>query len=235
MMPQHFVGVSEDDSDPTPEEILARYDHFIVALVEKMARRSSNIARPEVLDLEIDEIVQRVRIKLWRALVDKHIEYPQAYIRTIVRNEFNDIPRKRRPPLPLLTDEDGELHLGEGVDAMITESEGMGDPAHEFEAGENLDGLMNCAASAVSRLSPRQRRSIGCLLNEQIDARLPLIKAFQKHDIDIEAQVWPEDETDKKLLKASLSAARHKIAEFLDVDLDKYRRRGLADTLVLQM
>ena len=235
MIPQHFLGVSEDDSDPTPEEILVRYDHFIVALVEKMARRSSNIARPEVLDLEIDEIVQRVRIKFWNALQSKHIEYHQAYIRTIVRNEFNDIPRKRKPPLPLLTDEDGELYIGDGVDAMITESEGMGNPADEVEASENLDGLMNCAATAVSRLSPRQQRSIGCLLNEQIDARMPLIKAFEKHDIDIEAQVWPEDETDKKLLKASLSAARHRIAEFLDVDLGSYRRRGLADTLVLQM
>src|SRR5438105_9996680 len=159
MMPQHFVGVSEDDSDPTPEEILARYDHFIVALVEKMARRSSNIARPEVLDLEIDEIVQRVRIKLWRALVDKHIEYPQAYIRTIVRNEFNDIPRKRKPPLPLLTDEDGELYMGDGAAGLMTGSEGMANPADEFEADENLDGLMECAASAVSRLPSRQQRS----------------------------------------------------------------------------
>jgi len=234
-MPQHFAGVSEDDSDPIPEEILVRYNSYIVALVEKMARRSSNIAHPEVLDLEIDEIVQRVRIKFWNALQSKHIEYHKAYIRTIVRNEFNDIPRKRKPPLPLLTDEDGELYLSDGVDAMITDSEGMGDPANEFKAGENLDGLMNCAASAVSRLSPRQQRSIGCLLNEQIDARMPLIKAFEKHDIDIEAQVWPEDETDKKLLKASLSAARHRIAELLDVDLGSYRRRGLADTLVLQM
>src|SRR5205085_9836014 len=115
MMPQHFVGVSEDDSDPTPEEILVRYDHFIVALVNKMASRSSGIARPEVLDLEIDEIVQRVRIKFWNAIQSKHIEYPQAYIRTIVRNEFNDIPGKRKPPLPLLTDADGGLYVGDGV------------------------------------------------------------------------------------------------------------------------
>lgn len=233
-MPQHLQGVSEHDSDPTPEEILVRYNSYIVALVEKMARRSSNIARTEVLDLEIDEIVQRVRIKLWHALEGKHIEHYQAYIRTMVRNEFNDLSRKRKPPLPLLTDEDGELYMGDGVDAMITESEGMGDPADEFEAGENLDGLMDCAASAVSRLSPRQQRSIGCLLNEQIDARIPLIQAFEKHDIDIEAQVWPEDETDKKLLKASLSAARHRIAEFLGVNLDGYRKRSTGDTLVLQ-
>jgi DNA-directed RNA polymerase specialized sigma24 family protein len=234
MGPQHFPGVYENDSDPNPEEILVQNDHFIVALVEKMARRSSNIARPEVLDLEIDEIAQRVRIKFWHALMEKHIEHPQAYIRTIVRNEFNDIPRKRKPPLPLLADEDGELYMGDGVVGMMSESEGMANPADEFEADENLDGLMNCAASAVSRLPSRQQRSMCCLLNEQIDARIPLIEAFEKHDIDIEAQEWPEDVTDKKLMKASLSAARHRIAEFLGVNLDIYKKRGLLDTLVLQ-
>lgn len=233
-MPQHLQGVYEDDSDPTPEEILAQYDSYIVALVEKMARRSSNIARPEVLDLEIDEIVQRVRIKFWNALQSKHIEHHQAYIRAIVRNEFNDISRKRKPPMPLLTNEDGELYMGDRVDATITENTEMTDPADAFEACENLDELLNCTASAVSRLSPRQQRSIGCLLNEQIDERMPLIQAFEKHNIDIEAQVWPEDETDKKLLKASLSAARHRIAEFLGVKLDNYKKIGLTDTLALQ-
>src|SRR5262249_41436148 len=98
---QNLFGASAYDSDPDIEEILVRLDPYIVALVEKMARRSSNIARPEVLDLEIDEIVQRVRIKLWKALMVKLIEYPRAYIRTIVNNEFNDIPRRRKAPLPL--------------------------------------------------------------------------------------------------------------------------------------
>jgi len=67
---------------------------------------------------------------------EKHIEYPKAYIRKIVNNEFNDILRRRKPLLPLPTDEDGEIYMG---NVILTESEGMSDPAHEFEQEEGLN------------------------------------------------------------------------------------------------
>jgi DNA-directed RNA polymerase specialized sigma24 family protein len=219
MESQHF-GVSEEDNDP--EETLVRHNNFIVALVEQMARHSSNLARPEVRDLEVAEIAQRVRIKFWHALLEKHIEHPKAYIRTIVRNEFNDLSRKRKPPLPLITDDDGELFLG---DAGVAENAGMADPADEFEESESLGELMDLTASAVARLSARQQLAIGCALNELVDSRLLLVKAFEKHHIDIESQKWPEDENDKKLLKASLSPARRKLAESLDFDLDTHKKK----------
>src|SRR5437588_712600 len=120
-------GVAACDSDFSVEEILERFDPYIVALVQMMVQRNSNIAHPAVLDLEADEIAQRVRIKFWGALVDKQsrgvkIEHPKAYIRTMVSHMFHDIPRKRRPPLPLPTDDDGEIYMG---DVMVTQSEGM--------------------------------------------------------------------------------------------------------------
>ncbi|HLX57464.1 MAG TPA: sigma-70 family RNA polymerase sigma factor [Ktedonobacteraceae bacterium] len=216
-------GVGADDSDPDPQETLVRYNNFIVALVEQLALRSSNLARPEVLDLEIDEIAQRVRIKLWHALEDKYIEHPKAYIRTMVRNEFNDLARKRKPPLPLITDDDGELFMG---DVKVAENPGMADPADEFEESESLRELMDTTASAVEKLSPRQQFAIGCALFEQVDERLQLIEAFQKRHIDIVSHVWPEDKNDKRLLKASVSPARHKLAESLSLDLDAYKKKA---------
>ncbi len=135
------------DSDPEIEEILVRLDPYIVASVEKMARHSSSIARPEVLDLEIDEITQRVRIKFWGALKEKPIVYPRAYIRTIVNNEFNGIPRGRRAPLPLPTDEDGEIHLG---NTLLAEREGMSDPAYAFELEEGLNDWIALAAQEIA-------------------------------------------------------------------------------------
>src|SRR5216684_7613645 len=149
MVSQHF-GVSPEDHDPDPEETLARLNTFIVALVERKARYSSNFARPEVFDLEVDEVVQRVRYKFWKALKESHIGNPKAYIKSIVRNEFNDLSRKRKPPLPLLTDEDGEWYLG---GAEVLEGGGIADPADEFEESECLHELMNSTASAVERLS----------------------------------------------------------------------------------
>jgi len=65
---ENLGGVSEKESDSDIQEILVRFDPYIIMLVKNKASSSSNIARPEVLDLEIDEIIQRVRIKFWQAL-----------------------------------------------------------------------------------------------------------------------------------------------------------------------
>src|SRR5258707_12868532 len=80
---QDFFGTSAYDSDPEIEETLVRLDPYIVASVEKMARHSSNIARPEEVDLEIDEITQRVRIKFCGALTENPIAYPRPSSRQI--------------------------------------------------------------------------------------------------------------------------------------------------------
>lgn len=227
---QAFFGVSAYDSDPEIEETLVRLDPYIVASVERMARYSSNIARPEVLDLEIDEIAQRVRIKFWGALKEKPIAHPMAYIRTIVNNEFNDIPRKRKPPLPLPTDEDGEIHLGY---ALIAESEGMSDPAREFELKEGLNDWMALAAQAIAHLSPRQKHAMICLLKERIDNRIQLVEAFERHEVNIDDFAWPDDEADEIVLKASIYAARHNIAQQIGILLSEYKKRGIPDALPL--
>jgi len=222
MVSQHF-GVSPEDHDPDPEETLARLNTFIVALVERKARYSSNFARPEVFDLEVDEMVQRVRYKFWKALKETHIENPEAYIRSIVRNEFNDLSRKRKEPLPLLTDEDGELYLG---DAMELEGRGMTDPAEEYEESESLEELMDSTASAVAKLSPRQQQAMICEMYEKIGSTLQLIQALRKHQVEIKTVNWPEDEADKKLLKASLSPARQKVAKSLGLDMDARKKKA---------
>lgn len=230
MKPEHFRGVSAEDSDPEIEEILARFDPYIVALVEKMARRSSNIARPEVLDLEIDEIAQRVRIKFWKALEAKEIEHPKAYIRTIVNNEFHDLGRRPKASLPLPTDEDGELYMG---NVLLGESDGLADPAVEFEKDEAVGDLMELTAHVVTRLPPRMQQSMICHLKEQVDNALGLIEAFEKHGVNIDATRWPDDLADTRRLKASLSPARRIIARRVGLNLLVYKKRGIPDTLTL--
>jgi DNA-directed RNA polymerase specialized sigma24 family protein len=214
-MPTQHFGVSPEDHDPDPEETLVRLNTFIVALVGRKARFSSNFARPEVFDLEVDEMVQRVRYKFWGASQVRRIEHPEAYLRTIVSNEFNDLSRKPRRPLPLLTDDDGELYLG---DAQEFECARTVDPADEFEESESLDELMDSAAAALAKLSPRQQQAMICELNEKIGATLQLIQALRNHRVEVETIDWPADEADRKLLKASLSHARHKMIECLGLD-----------------
>ena len=49
----------------------------------------------------------------------KHIDHHRAYIRSIVSNELNDLERRPKAPLPLPTDEDGELYIG---NVLVNES-----------------------------------------------------------------------------------------------------------------
>ncbi len=230
MEPDNLCGVSEEDSDPDIEEILVRFDSYIVALVEYKARRSSNIGRPEVLDLEIDEIAQRVRIKFWKALLVKKINHHRAYIRSIVGNEFNDLGRKRKAPLPLPTDEDGELYMG---NVLLSESEGIADPAVEFSKEEAMDNLMELTARVVTDLPPRMQRAMICHLKEQVDNGIRLIEAFEKHKVNINAISWPNDQVDTGRLKASISPARYVIAQRVGLNLLEYKKRGIPDTSIL--
>src|SRR5436305_2965708 len=64
------LGASAFDSDYDAnqiDEILRQNDDYILALaVEEVPR---HIASPDVLDLEIHELAQRSRIKLWRSRI----------------------------------------------------------------------------------------------------------------------------------------------------------------------
>jgi DNA-directed RNA polymerase specialized sigma24 family protein len=221
MVPGH-LGVSPEDSDPTPEEILAQHDQYIVALVTRRALRSTNFAKPGQFDLEVDEMAQRVRIKFWQALKTKHVEYPKAYLSAIVWNEFHDLSRKPRQPLPLFTNEDGEWYAGDEKELDLAWE---ADPADQFEESESLDELMDLTASALAKLAPRQQQAMICDLYEKIDTTLQFIEALREHCVDVKTVAWPENIADKTLLKASLSPARHKMAKHMEFDIQTYREK----------
>ena len=230
MKPDDLCGVSEEESVPDIEEILVRFDSYVVMLVQKKAGSSSNIARPEVLDLEIDEIIQRVRIKFWRALLTKHIDHYRAYIRSIVSNEFNDLGRRRKAPLPLPTDEDGELYMG---DVLLSESNELADPAIAFEKEEATDDLLKLTVQVVTDLPPRMKLAMINHLKDQVDNLIRLTEAFAKHEVNIKTIKWPEDQADTKRLKASISPARHIIARRVGLNLPKYKKWGVQVELKL--
>ena len=227
---ENLGGVSENESNPDIEKILVRFDSYIVMLVQKKACSSSNIARPEVLDLEIDEIIQRVRIKFWRALLTKHIDHHRAYIRSIVSNEFNDLGRRRKASLPLPTDEDGELYMG---DVLLSESNELADPAIAFEKEEATDDLLKLTVQVVTDLPPRMKLAMINHLKDQVDNLIRLTEAFEKREVNIKTMKWPEDPADSKRLKASLSPARHLIARQVGLNLSEYKKWGVPEELIL--
>ncbi len=227
---ENWGGVSEKENDSDIQEILVRFDPYIVMLVKKKASNSSNIARPEVLDLEIDEIIQSVRIKFWQALLKKKIEHHRAYLRSIVNNEFNDIGRRRKTPLPLLTDEDGELYLG---NVLLSEINELADPAITFEKEEELDNLIELTAEVVHDLPPRMKLAMINHLKDQVDNLILLTEAFEKYNVTIKAMKWPDDPVDSKRLKASLSPARQMISRRVGLNVSEYKKWGVQDELIV--
>ena len=227
---ENLGGVSEKEGTFDIQEILERFEPYIVMLVHKLACNSSNIARPEVLDLEIDEIIQRVRIKFWQALLKKEIVHPKAYLRAIVSNEFNDIGRRRKVPLPLQTDEDGELYMG---NVLVNGSDQMSDPAIIIEKEEGLETLTELTAQVVLALPPRMELAMINHLKDQVDNLILLTEMFEKYKINISSNQWPADPADAKRLKASLSPARQRMAQRLGINLSDNKKLEIQGDLIL--
>ncbi|QBD81411.1 sigma-70 family RNA polymerase sigma factor [Ktedonosporobacter rubrisoli] len=190
------------------DALLEEYDPFINALVKERIHQYANVIPAGVLDLETDEIVQRVRIKFWHALEEKVISYPRAYLMRIVRNEFIDLTR-RRSFLPLPVDQEGEIYCGS---ALVASSEEMSDPAEVLEKRLGIVKLMQETAKAVLTLPRRQQQAMICALIENVDNLNMLWAAFRACNVDVHFYHWPQEKEAKRLLQSSLSYARLQIA-----------------------
>ena len=186
------------------DEILRQNDGYILTLARKKVPR--HIASPEVLDLEINELAQRSRIKLWRALQKRHITHLKAYIRRIVHSESMDMLRSYKPDLPLPVDENGELYQG---DVLMVPGEGMQDPLYELEQKEMAAEYITQAVDVLRSFPPCQRQVMICSLKDQVDDVSTLMKAFKKFGINIVS--WPSQKKERIRLKASLSAAHKRV------------------------
>jgi DNA-directed RNA polymerase specialized sigma24 family protein len=188
------------------EQILKQFDAYIITLARKMIPRK--LVPPEVLDLEIDELAQKVRIKIWHACQSSPIINPKAYINRVVRNESIDMLRQYRPMPPLPLDDDGELYQGE---QLVRQSEEMQDPATVLEGEETLADYILKAVDGILALPPCQEQAIICSLKDQVDDVARLIRAFKERNRDIEGVNWPAEKRDRQRLNASLTVSRQKL------------------------
>jgi DNA-directed RNA polymerase specialized sigma24 family protein len=196
------------------DEILRLNDHYILALAREKVPR--HMVSPDVLDLEIYELAQRARIKLWRSLQKRHITHIKAYIKCIIHSESMDMIRRGKSDLPLPLDEEGELYQG-GV--LMVPSEGMRDPLYELEQKEMAAEYITQAVDILRSLPRCQQQAMVCSLKDQLDDVLALTKAFRKFEMNIEAVRWPSERKEVQNLKASLSIARKKLRSVLRSEL----------------
>jgi DNA-directed RNA polymerase specialized sigma24 family protein len=225
--PCDCLGISPDDSDPCVDEVLERYNFaYILAQVKRIAHLHAKIAHPAVLDLELEDIAQEVHIRLWQKLQIEPIENHEAYIRQMICHAFTDVMRRQKrrgATIPLPTLPDGELFM---EDVLNTFSEGIPSTESEVEQKEAAIRCAEKAAVAISMLPPRQKSAIACFLYERLDDPRQFKDIFRSHGINIETARWPAERAEKRLLKASISVARHTIARCMNVDLCLYKQKG---------
>jgi DNA-directed RNA polymerase specialized sigma24 family protein len=123
MLATALTNQCSSQNDLDIERMLEDFDGYILRLVGRKVHRI--VVRGEMLDMEVDEIVQNTRIKLWQALQRRKIINIEAYVRCIVHTECINMVRGYRLTFPLPINEEGELYQGK---VLAAASQGMRDP-----------------------------------------------------------------------------------------------------------
>jgi DNA-directed RNA polymerase specialized sigma24 family protein len=189
------------------EATLHCFDTYIISQVHRLGYYYARNVHPAVLDLELDEVVQRVRIKFWQALEKRNICYPYAYIKLIIQSEFIDMTRRQKRHMALSLDEE--------LDALEDEIDILSDPVEVVVQQVDASTSLKRMIRAVLALPPRQQYAMICSLEERVDDLRQLTEAFKLHKMDIQSIQWPVGKAENQLLHASLIPAKKTLAKRL--------------------
>lgn len=193
---------SIEEKENLLETTLEQYDAFIIMLARNALRHYEN--KPEIVEMEIDEIAQMTRIKLWSALTQTHIIDFKAYIRRIVHNETINLLRRRKHETLLPIDEEGEITSG----VLLMNAHRGEDPAQHVMQNEELLQYIQMTAECLLTLPPFQRRAIMYDLVQKLGETSPLVSLLAERGCRVEVAAWPKDTQSQQRLRASLSIAR---------------------------
>ena len=203
------VGMSLD----AIERVLEDYNSYILTLARQAVIRSAT--RAEVLDMEIDEIAQITRVKLWQTLQKTRVDNLKAYIRRIAHNEaINRIRRQHKEIIPLPVDEQNEVNQDY---TPLVQSESVLDPVTIFEQKEAIAECTRKLIALVIKLPQRQQQAMICSLKERHDDPASLARSFKQAGKDIASYNWPGDKVDENRLRASLSFTRRRLRRYFAV------------------
>ena len=193
-----------DSEDIEIDDLLKKYESLI-------RRLANTYLTCNYQNFDVEDLIQRSLIKLWRAAEKTVIVYPKSYIARIVSSEFNSMLREQKKHLQLVqlsVDHDGEPVQGH---VMISCGEAMQDPLEEIIDKEVIEELIRIFVALVATLPPRQKQAMICKLKDCVDDLEILGKVFEEYGIHIEYENWPKDKKDRQRLAASLSAALKKL------------------------
>ena len=216
-MPFVLNNSSPYDDDPEDaEQSTYRFSYFLT--VTRSFYRG-------VSDPDLQDIAQEAWVSYSRRSEKGDINNPEAYIAKIIRNKFRDHFRseKRRSPLPTLS----LSAFAENPDIELAALSGQGliNPVNELDDQVEKMDFLNYLAVILPKVPPRQRRAIICTLLDKIDDPLQLKQALKSNHIDASEMCWPSNNAEKRLLQASLPAARRALAYLLNIDLYQFKQR----------
>lgn len=198
------VGSAAYDDDPE-NRFLEQYDDDIRSAAKIVVPR--DLFPEEVLDMEVDEVAQNMRFKIWQALRNNTvIENPRAYIRKVAFTSAIDTRRSHKHTTPLPLDEYGEL-----CQSRFLESASEADPASIYQTNEMVEEYMAWLTHALPILPQQQRLAMIFHVAELLDDVHPFLRALQACGFDTEAINWPEEKQAAIRLKASVSPGREKL------------------------
>ncbi len=217
-VPGVLSGFSPYDDDPDVDDPSAYYTfERILQLVEGMY--------PCLQKEDAQDIAAELQASLWKKLQEGAVDDPKAYITQMIHNKCIDRWRKyrHRNHIQFLSLSKVQETLENEVVSAPTE--GMADPAKEFERKEAERELLTALVDALVDLPPRQQQSMVCFLLLELDDPCQFAEVCQAHSIDIRGIHCPTNKADKDLLAASRYHARQFLARRLGIKLSPHKRK----------
>ena len=216
----HLAQVSPEDDDPI-EGCLEYYGfHYILERVKKTIQRYPAIQHMS------EEIASEVYDNFWQKLLKGPVHNPPGYIARMIHNKCVDYMRRHITETCHIV----QSYTTEGLDILesnqvLADSEGLRDPAEEFEDKASLRECYRRISVAIAKLPPRQQQAAAWHILGKAADPWELKEVFNAFDIAV--PVVPQGDRDEEhLLEASYIHARKALAKSLNVDLSQFHQRN---------
>ena len=217
--PPHLSQVAPEDDDPI-EDWLEFYDfHYILERVKKTIQ-----SYPAIRHMP-EEIASEVYDKFWQKLLKGPVNNPPAYIAMMIRNKCIDYMRYHVSQACHIV----QSYTREGLDILesdqvLADSEGLRDPAEEFEYDAALQDMYRQVSLAIAELPLRQQQAMAWHILRRAPDPEELEELFDVLHISVPV-VHQDDKAEEHLLEASYTHARKALAKRLNVDLSQFHQR----------
>jgi len=128
---------------------------------------------------------------------------------------------------------EGDLDILES-NHVTANTEGLRDPAEEFEYKASIEECYQRVTVAIAELSPRQQQAAAWHLLHHADDPQFLLELFNVFHIAMPV-LHPEDKNEEHLLDASYAHARKALARRLEIDSSQFKQKKRCHSRSLEM